>query len=57
MRTELCSVLVLVTYLAPLAVAPEEKVSKPQYDQKGQLIRPADYREWMFLSCGYSGRR
>lgn len=36
-----------------LGAAPEEKMSKPQYDDKGQLIRPADYREWMFLSAGY----
>jgi hypothetical protein len=51
MKNVLCSVLVLVTCLALLATAPEERV--PQYDQKGQLIRPADYREWMFLSAGY----
>jgi hypothetical protein len=49
----LCSVLVLVTCLALPAAAREEKVPKPQCDQKGQLIRPADYREWMFLSAGY----
>src|SRR6202051_2409582 len=53
MKSELCSVLVLVTCLALLAAAPEEKAAKPQYDQKGQLIRPDDYREWMFLSAGY----
>jgi Cytochrome P460 len=53
MKSMLCSVLVLVTFLALLAVAPEEKVPRPQYDQKGQLVRPADYREWMFLSAGY----
>ena len=53
MKNELCSVLVLVTCLALLAAAPEEKVPKPQYDQKGQLIRAVDYREWMFLSAGY----
>ena len=53
MKDELCSVLVLVTSLALLAAAPEEEVPKPQCDQKGQLIRPADYREWMFLSAGY----
>jgi hypothetical protein len=35
--------------LAPLAAAPEEKVPKQHYDQKGQRIRPADYPEWMFL--------
>ena len=25
----------------------------PQYNQKGELLRPADYLEWMFLSAGY----
>lgn len=25
----------------------------PQYSQQGSLLRPADYREWMFLSAGY----
>jgi len=39
--------------LAMLAAAPEEKMPKPQYDDKGQLMRPTDYREWMFLSAGY----
>jgi hypothetical protein len=36
-----------------LAAAPEEKSPKPQYDAKGNLLRPADYREWEFLSAGY----
>jgi hypothetical protein len=53
MKNLLCSMFVLVTCLALLAAAPDEKGPKPQYDQKGQLIRPADYREWMFLSAGY----
>ena len=53
MKNVLCLVLVVVTCLGLLAAAPEEKAPKPQYDQKGQLIRPADYREWMFLSAGY----
>jgi hypothetical protein len=35
------------------AAAPEEKSSKPQYDAKGNLLRPADYRDWEFLSAGY----
>jgi hypothetical protein len=33
-----------------LAAAPEEKSPKPQYDAKGNLLRPADYRDWEFLS-------
>src|SRR5258708_25684764 len=36
-----------------LAAATEEKSPKPQYDSKGNLLRPADYRDWMFLSAGY----
>ena len=39
--------------LAPLAAAPDEKSPKPQYDAKGNLLRPADYRDWEFLSAGY----
>ena len=53
MKNVLCSILVLVACLAPLAAAPDEKAPKAQYDEKGQLIRPADYHEWMFLSAGY----
>jgi len=34
------------------AAAPEEKSPRPQYDSKGNLLRPADYRDWMFLSAG-----
>ena len=52
MRNVLCSVLLLITCLA-LAAAPDEKAPKPQYDGKGQLLRPAHYREWMFLSAGF----
>jgi hypothetical protein len=53
MRNVLCSVLLLITCLALLAAAPDEKAPKPQYDGKGQLLRPAHYREWMFLSAGF----
>ena len=47
-----CIVGLIATFLL-LAAAPEEKGPKPQYDEKGRLLRPADYREWMFLSAGY----
>jgi hypothetical protein len=53
MKSILCAVLVLVACLALLAAAPDSKSPKPQYDVKGELMRPADYREWMFLSAGY----
>jgi len=39
--------------LVLLAAAPEEKLLKPQYDAKGNLLRPANYRDWEFLSAGY----
>ncbi|MGB6803344.1 MAG: hypothetical protein WBE31_13845, partial [Candidatus Sulfotelmatobacter sp.] len=45
MKNVLCSIPVLVTCLAPLAAAPEQKVASPGYDEKGQHIRPANRRE------------
>ena len=53
MKMIVSSVVVLAACFALLAAAPDEKTPKPQYDEKGQLLRPADYREWMFLSAGY----
>src|ERR1700679_2894192 len=53
MKNVLCFILVVITGLVLLAAAPDEKAPTPQYDEKGQLIRPAGYREWMFLSAGY----
>ena len=53
MKNFLLSVLVLTAAFALLAAAPDEKMPKPQYDEKGQLLRPADYRAWIFLSAGY----
>jgi Cytochrome P460 len=53
MKNFLLSGLVLTAAFALLAAAPDEKMLRPQYDEKGQLLRPADYREWIFLSAGY----
>jgi hypothetical protein len=53
MKKTFCLIVFGVLCLTLLAAAPEEKMPKPQYDEKGQLLRPADYREWMFLSAGY----
>jgi hypothetical protein len=52
MKNILSSLLVLAAGFGMLA-ASDDKSPKPQYDDKGQLTRPADYREWMFLSAGY----
>jgi cytochrome P460 len=53
MKRTLSVALLCSLCFALLAAAPEEKSSKPQYDTKGGLLRPDDYREWMFLSAGY----
>lgn len=53
MKRVLMFVLLFAMCLSVLAAAPEEKPAKPQYDAKGQLLRPEDYRDWMFLSAGY----
>ena len=53
MKRILCVIVLAVICLTLLAAAPEEKMPKPQYDEKGQLLRPTDYREWMFLSAGF----
>jgi len=52
MKSVLGSVLVAIACVVLLAAAPDDTV-KPQYDAKGELMRPADYREWMFLSAGF----
>jgi hypothetical protein len=35
------------------AAQPGEKSPAPQYDAKGNLLRPVNYRDWEFLSAGY----
>jgi hypothetical protein len=44
---------VISAFCLVLLAAPEEKSPRPQYDAKGNLLRPADYRDWEFLSAGY----
>lgn len=53
MKRTACLILLGVLGLTLLAAGPEESMPKPGYDEKGQLLRPYDYREWMFLSAGY----
>ena len=53
MKRVFSAVLLLAVSAGLLPAAPEEKSPKPQFDAKGQLLRPNDYREWMFLSAGY----
>jgi len=53
MRSLLHAAIAVVACAALPAAAPEQSLPKPQYDGKGALARPADYREWMFLSAGF----
>ena len=53
MKRTACLIMLGVLCLTLLAAAPQETMPKPGYDEKGQLLRPDDYREWMFLSAGY----
>lgn len=49
----LSSVVISAFCMALLAAARDDKSPRPQYDAKGNLLRPADYRDWEFLSAGY----
>ena len=53
MKRALAALLLFALCFVLLGAAAEERSPKPQYDAKGQLLRPDDYREWMFLSAGY----
>jgi Cytochrome P460 len=53
MKRALACALILTLGTVLLGAAPEEKSAKPQFDAKGLLLRPDDYREWIFLSAGY----
>jgi len=53
MKRTACLIMLGVLCLTLLAAAPEETMPQPRYDEKGQLLRPDDYRQWMFLSAGY----
>jgi cytochrome P460 len=48
------AVFIFAIALAHLAMPePDANRPKPQYDAKGNLLRPAGYRDWEFLSAGY----
>jgi hypothetical protein len=53
MRALTCSALAVFAGLVALGAGLDQKGPLPQFDQKGSLLRPEDYREWMFLSAGY----
>ena len=47
----LATAIVVITILA--AAPPEAATDKPQYNKSGELQRPENFREWIFLSAGY----
>lgn len=53
MKALLCSACIVLTCALFLSASTRGEGPVPQYNQKGDLLRPADYREWMFLSAGY----
>ena len=53
MRILLCGAVLLAIYSVLLTAGLKKNSLRPQYDAKGNLVRPADYRDWEFLSTGY----
>ena len=51
-RACLFALAVIVVAVTIAAVPPEEAAEKPQYNKGGELQRPENYREWIFLSAG-----
>jgi hypothetical protein len=44
------SILLSITIIS---AAPDESIDKPRYNKAGELVRPENYREWIFLSSGF----
>lgn len=53
MKALLSFTFVVLTGAVLLSASPRENEPVPRYNQKGELLRPTDYRKWMFLSAGY----
>jgi hypothetical protein len=53
MKHRLAFVVLLALCAALLAASPAGQSPEPQYDAAGKLLRPADYRDWEFLSAGF----
>ena len=52
MKKSLLAMAVLLGVAAVVVAHPGNETDKPQYNKGGQLLRPANYREWIFLSAG-----
>jgi Cytochrome P460 len=52
MKPVLLAFITIVVCLGLLAAAAPSNDSKPQYTKDNQLLRPENYREWIYLSSG-----
>jgi hypothetical protein len=52
MKKSLLAIAILLVVASVVVAHPEGETDKPQYNKDGELLRPANYREWIFLSAG-----
>jgi len=52
MRKALLAVSLTVAISFVFAASPNDESDRPQYNKAGELLRPENYREWIFLSAG-----
>ena len=53
MRKCFFAISILLALVAIAAAGNPEPSDKPQYNKNGELLRPENYREWIFLSSGF----
>ena len=53
MRKCFLAISILLALFAIAAAGNPEASDKPQYNKNGELLRPENYREWIFLSSGF----
>jgi len=51
-KSLLAAAILLILASIVASAHPEDAPDKPQYNKGGELLRPANYREWIFLSAG-----
>ena len=51
-RACLLAIAVTIVAITIAAAPPDDDAEKPQYKKSGELQRPENYREWIFLSAG-----
>ena len=53
MKITASAVALMFAVVFAVAASPNETSDQPQYKKPGELIRPDNYREWIFLSSGF----